>query len=79
MDKHLIVTLGIATEVDDQAGTLNVPVQVDGIAAGETAYIPLAAVDVGILKLTNFDALDPSNHYIGQRRLGVACAMYMGA
>ena len=69
--KQLGVTLGAVPEVSGQAGTLSVPVKVDGIATGETAYVTLAAIDVGILNLTGFDAPDASEHYFGQRRLGV--------
>jgi len=50
---------------------LEVAVKVDGTAAGETAYVTLAAVDVGILNLTGFAAPDPQGHYFGQRKLGV--------
>ena len=35
-------------------------------------YATLAAVDLGILTLTDFDSPDPAAHYFGQRRLGVA-------
>jgi uncharacterized protein YfaS (alpha-2-macroglobulin family) len=35
-------------------------------------YATIAAVDLGILNLTGFDRPDPSAHYFGQRRLGVA-------
>jgi hypothetical protein len=52
-------------------GPLEVAVKVDGTAAGETAYVTLAAVDVGILNLTGFTAPDPQGHYFGQRKLGV--------
>jgi hypothetical protein len=69
--KQLTVTLDAPAQIDGQAGVVEVPVQVSGIAAGETAYVTLAAVDVGILNLTAFDAPDPSAHYFGQRRLGV--------
>ncbi|HHC29160.1 MAG TPA: alpha-2-macroglobulin family protein, partial [Rhodobacterales bacterium] len=47
-------------------------VKVGGVAEGETAYVTLAAVDVGILNLTSFAAPDPADHYFGQRRLGMA-------
>jgi uncharacterized protein YfaS (alpha-2-macroglobulin family) len=70
-EKQLTVTLDAPAQVDGQAGSIAVPVTVRGIAAGETAYVTLAAVDVGILNLTGFDAPDPSAHYFGQRRLGV--------
>jgi uncharacterized protein YfaS (alpha-2-macroglobulin family) len=33
---------------------LSVAVKVDGIAAGEKAFVTIAAVDVGILNLTAF-------------------------
>lgn len=52
-------------------GPLEVALKVDGIQAGETAYVTLAAVDVGILNLTGFTAPDPQGHYFGQRKLGV--------
>jgi uncharacterized protein YfaS (alpha-2-macroglobulin family) len=52
-------------------GPLDVAVKVDGVTAGETAYVTIAAIDVGILNLTGFEAPDPQGHYFGQRRLGV--------
>ncbi len=70
-EKQLTVTLDAPETVDGQKGTLRVPLSVSGVAAGETAYVTLAAVDVGILNLTGFEAPDPTDHYFGQRRLGV--------
>lgn len=35
------------------------------------AYLTLAAVDEGILRLTNFPNPDPVGHFLGRRRLGV--------
>ncbi|MFZ1346277.1 MAG: alpha-2-macroglobulin family protein, partial [Tabrizicola sp.] len=52
-------------------GPLDVAVKVDGVTAGETAYVTIAAVDLGILNLTGFEAPDPQGYYFGQRRLGV--------
>ncbi|MBL4813034.1 MAG: alpha-2-macroglobulin family protein [Rhodobacteraceae bacterium] len=52
-------------------GRLDVSVMVEGLAPGETGYVTLAAVDVGILNLTGFDSPDPLGHYFGQRKLGV--------
>jgi alpha-2-macroglobulin len=49
-----------------------VTLDVSGVADGETAYATIAAVDLGILNLTSFAAPDPSDHYFGQRRLGMA-------
>lgn len=48
-----------------------VALRVEGVAPGETAYVTIAAVDVGILNLTGFAPPDPEGHYFGQRRLGV--------
>ncbi len=49
--------------------TLRVPVKVGGLAAGEDARIVVAAVDVGILNLTNYKPPAPDDYYLGQRRL----------
>ncbi|KCV82608.1 hypothetical protein ATO10_06686 [Actibacterium atlanticum] len=50
---------------------LTVALRVDGVQPGDTAYATIAAVDLGILNLTGFDAPDPSGHYFGQRKLGM--------
>lgn len=50
---------------------LPVGVEVQGQAAGESVYLTLAAVDEGVLQLTDYRAPDPLTHYFGQRRLGV--------
>ncbi len=52
-------------------GPLDIAVKVDGIFDGDTAYATIAAVDVGILNLTGFQAPDPQGHYFGQRKLGI--------
>jgi alpha-2-macroglobulin len=49
--------------------TLRVPVRVNGLAAGEPARIVVAAVDVGILNLTNYKPPAPDDYYLGQRAL----------
>ena len=51
---------------------LIVPVKVTGLSANEEAYVTVAAVDVGILNLTNYPSPDPVKRYFGQRKLGVA-------
>jgi uncharacterized protein YfaS (alpha-2-macroglobulin family) len=50
-------------------GRLTVPVKVGGLAAGEEARIVVAAVDVGILNLTNYKPPAPDDYYLGQRKL----------
>lgn len=69
-DRKLSVSLDLPAEAKPR-GPLDVAVKVGGVKAGETAYVTLAAVDVGILNLTAFKAPEPSAHYFGQRRLGV--------
>ena len=49
--------------------TLRIPVKIGGLAAGEEARIVVAAVDVGILNLTNYKPPAPDDYYLGQRRL----------
>src|SRR6201991_1281112 len=48
---------------------LKIPVKVDGLNPGEDAKIVVAAVDVGILNLTNYKPPAPDDYYLGQRRL----------
>jgi uncharacterized protein YfaS (alpha-2-macroglobulin family) len=50
---------------------LSIPIQVSGLEAGSKAYVTVAAVDVGILNLTNYKAPDPGNWFFGQRMLGL--------
>jgi hypothetical protein len=61
-------------ETPDEAaprGPLDAVLQLDGLAPGEAAYATIAAVDLGILNLTGFEAPAPDDWYFGQRRLGV--------
>jgi uncharacterized protein YfaS (alpha-2-macroglobulin family) len=48
---------------------LRVPVKIDGLTPGEEARVVVAAVDVGILNLTNYKPPAPDDYYLGQRRL----------
>jgi uncharacterized protein YfaS (alpha-2-macroglobulin family) len=50
-------------------GALRIPVKVTGLAAGEEARLVVAAVDVGILNLTNYKPPAPDDYYLGQRKL----------
>ncbi len=50
-------------------GTLRVPFRVGNLTPGEDARIVVAAVDVGILNLTNYKPPAPDDHYLGQRQL----------
>ncbi|MFV0302449.1 MAG: alpha-2-macroglobulin family protein, partial [Paracoccus sp. (in: a-proteobacteria)] len=70
-DRALATTIEAPAEADPR-GLLPVVIRVEGAAPGETVHATLAAVDLGILNLTAFTSPDPSAHYFGQRRLGVA-------
>ncbi|MCA1775507.1 MAG: alpha-2-macroglobulin family protein [Loktanella sp.] len=66
--------LSVSLDAPDQMQprqAMEVGITVDGVTEGETAYVTLAAVDLGILNITGFDAPDPQGHYFGQRKLGV--------
>ncbi|MEM6938967.1 MAG: hypothetical protein AAF943_00820 [Pseudomonadota bacterium] len=69
--KSLLVAINAAEAVGGQSETFEAAIRVEGLAEGEAAYLTLAAVDVGILNLTGFEAPDPTGHYFGQRRLGI--------
>ena len=48
---------------------LKIPVRLGGLNPGEDAKVVVAAVDVGILNLTNYKPPAPDDYYLGQRRL----------
>jgi alpha-2-macroglobulin len=50
---------------------VEIPVKVTGLAAGEEAYVTVAAVDEAVLKLTEFESPAPEKYYFGKRQLGV--------
>jgi len=69
-DRNLAISLD-APEKMLPRQPLNIAVDVKGAGAGEDAYITVAAVDVGILNLTRYEAPNPDGFYFGQRRLGI--------
>ncbi|KIN75363.1 Alpha-2-macroglobulin N-terminal domain family protein [Sulfitobacter noctilucae] len=69
--RALNVSIDAPEATDGQAGGFLAAVQVDGLDEGDTAYVTLAAVDLGILNLTGFTPPIVTGHYFGQRRLGV--------
>ena len=68
--RALTATVETAAEAAPR-GPMEIAVKVDGLTTGDTAYATIAAIDVGILNLTGFEAPDPQGHYFGQRKLGV--------
>lgn len=69
-ERKLAITLE-APEKTLPRQPLDIAVTVAGAGAGEDAYVTVAAVDVGILNLTRYEAPDPDGWYFGQRRLGL--------
>ena len=66
--------LNVALDVPEKTlprQPLDISLKVAGAGANEEAYITVAAVDVGILNLTRYEAPDPAGWYFGQRRLGM--------
>ncbi|HEX4532913.1 MAG TPA: alpha-2-macroglobulin family protein, partial [Rhizomicrobium sp.] len=69
-DRTLTVSIGGPQKITPRQHII-VPVTVKGIEAGDSAYLTLAAVDEGILQLTDFVSPDPVKYYFGKRQLGV--------
>ncbi|MCA1406640.1 alpha-2-macroglobulin family protein [Ensifer sp. IC3342] len=68
--RKLAVTLD-APEKMQPRQPLDINLKVRGAGANEDAYVTIAAVDVGILNLTRYEAPDPDGWYFGQRQLGL--------
>jgi uncharacterized protein YfaS (alpha-2-macroglobulin family) len=69
-DRQLAVSVDAVDEMRPR-GPMAIPVTIDNLQAGEQAYVTVAAVDLGILNLTNFQPPAPDDWYFGQRKLGV--------
>lgn len=67
---RLEVALEAPAKVEPGA-TLAVNVKVAGAAAGEPAFVTLAAVDEAVLRMTDFASPDPADHFLGRRDAGV--------
>ncbi len=68
-DRDLQINLDLPEEVRPR-GPLTVPVEITNLPPGTEAYVTVAAVDLGILNLTNYQPPAPDNWYFAQRRLG---------
>ncbi len=68
--RRLTVAIGAAERINAQT-PVTVPLKVNGLAAGQRAYVTVAAVDEGILALTRFESPDPAKWYFGKRALTV--------
>jgi hypothetical protein len=66
--------LNVAIDAPAQAlprQAFSATVKIDNVQPGDKAYVVVAAVDLGILNLTNFQVPDPDGYFFGQRELGV--------
>jgi uncharacterized protein YfaS (alpha-2-macroglobulin family) len=64
----LDVKLGAPEKIRPR-GKLDIPVELTGLSPGEEAYVTVAAVDIGILNLTQYETPDPNDYFFGQRQL----------
>ncbi len=69
-DRTLTVNVGGPQKVVPRQ-KITIPVSIAGLASGEQAYLTLAAVDEGILQLTDFVSPNPNDYYFAKRQLGV--------
>jgi len=68
-----------ADEVYAPRAPLTATVKLANVQPGDTAYVTVAAVDLGILNLTRFAVPDPDGWFFGQRQLGVEFRDLYGA
>ncbi len=66
----LNVAIGAPAKVTPRQ-VVNVPVKITGAAAGDRPFVTLAAVDEGILQLTNYATPDPVDYLYGKLNLGM--------
>ncbi|MCP5433016.1 MAG: alpha-2-macroglobulin family protein [Alphaproteobacteria bacterium] len=67
-------TLSVAVDAPEIAppeSDIDIGVKVSGLLPGEQAVLTLAAVDEGILQLTNYKSPSPTDYYFGKRRLAL--------
>ena len=69
-DRDLDVSLGVVDEMRPRQ-PMTIPVDIGNLQPGTEAFVTVAAVDVGILNLTNFEPPAPDDWYFGQRKLGI--------
>ena len=70
-ERHLLRVAIDHPQSSEPDRTLSATVSVSGLSAGEEAFFTLAAVDDGVLQITDYGAPDPQQYFLGQRRLGL--------
>ena len=64
--------LNVSFDVPDELrprGPMTIPLSISNLKPGDDAFVTIAAVDVGILNLTNYKPPAPDDYYLGQRRM----------
>ncbi|MCA0400520.1 MAG: alpha-2-macroglobulin family protein [Proteobacteria bacterium] len=67
-ERKIALSLG-APEKMRPRGALDLPIKLANLKPGEEAFVTVAAVDVGILNLTRYQAPDATGHFFGQRQI----------
>jgi uncharacterized protein YfaS (alpha-2-macroglobulin family) len=67
----LLRAIFVSADQASPRGSFDVALKIEGLHAGETGFVTIAAVDVGVLNLTGFQTPSPDDHYFGQRKLGM--------
>ncbi len=70
-DRQLSIAIETPNSVIRPEKTLTTAVKISGIMAGKETYITLAAVDVGVLNITDFETPDPYQWFFQARRYAV--------
>ncbi|MEE4376828.1 MAG: alpha-2-macroglobulin [Candidatus Competibacteraceae bacterium] len=68
--RTLDIALQAPTELRPRQ-TFELPIMVTGVAPDQAVYLTLAAVDEGILQLTDFVSPNPVDYFLGKRKLGM--------
>ena len=68
-DAHKIaINIGAPDKIRPRT-TMTLPIKLAGLSPGEEAEITVAAVDIGILNLTRYEAPNAKDYFFGQRQL----------
>ena len=75
--RTLDVALDTKAQIKSTDGLI-VPVKIGGLTPGEEARVTIAAVDVGILNLTRYEAPKPERHFYAQHKLALELRDFYG-
>ncbi|BFM13179.1 alpha-2-macroglobulin [Simiduia litorea] len=71
-ERKLAISLDVAEKIlPEQTYNVELEVSSSGANTNDNVFVTLAAVDVGVLSISNFQTPDPFTHFFGQRRYNV--------